>query len=94
MADCGNNLSRAVELGESCKIRDIPIVIWAYLITQANILLVGREVKDWTTSTDVKYHCIIFRTNSSEGFCVLEERLDSGIVQKADTFLVVLGKLQ
>jgi len=94
MADGGNDLFRAVDLGERCKIRDIPIVIWAYCIGQSNIRPVGREVKDWTASTDVKYRRIIIRANSAKGLCVLEERLDSGIVQKAHAFIVVLGKLQ
>jgi hypothetical protein len=94
MAYGDNKLSRAIELGEMCESRDIPIVIWAYLIGQSNIRLVGREVHDWTTSTNVKYRCIISGTNSAEGLCVLEERLDSGVVQKAFAFIVILKQLQ
>jgi hypothetical protein len=65
-----------------------------YFVSQLDVRLVGREVNDWATSTDVKYRYIIIRTNVAQGFCVFEKSLGSGIIQEALALFIVFEKLR
>jgi hypothetical protein len=93
MADGGDNLFRAVELGRR-KIQHFPVATMAYVIGQLNIRHVGREVYDWAASTDVKDGCIIVRLDSAQGLRFLEKILDLGIFQEALAFLIVFEHLR